>query len=155
MKVLLAYARAHLRPKLRRRKKAAAKRAVDPGPAILSEKAYYEPQPPSYQECVAHPAPPLREKTAVAERGRPREILYRSQLNDFLERKETRHTLPPVKVRPFKRIARENVDYGALLRNQANAAVWTGHFGLVQLMFWIFLAFLLMVETTKVVVGFG
>lgn len=89
-----------------------------------------EPLPPAYDECVgfAPPPHPPPEKKHLESRGRPREILYKSQLNELVRRKQIRRPSPP-----RQRVAlKDRTDYGAILRLQAASKAWEGHFGTVR-----------------------
>lgn len=171
MKVLIAYARNHFpRVKFRRKRKAIEKEQIQElinevtrndiqatrqnmadatPPAAYSEKEIYE-LPPSYHECVLQP--PIHPPEKREPRGRPREILYRSQLNELVERRKIRRPLPPAANRRPKRILQEKIDYGALLRTQADAAAWMGHFRVLEGVLFLFLMVILVGKVGEICV---
>lgn len=107
------------------------------------------PLPPAYHECVEFYPPPPAEKAGEVpgathggagrvavptsrdqSRGRPREILYKLQLNELRQRRLVRRPLPP-KRRPGK-VGRDSTDYGAILQLQAASCAWRTRFSAIQ-----------------------
>ncbi|SGZ56154.1 CIC11C00000003785 [Sungouiella intermedia] len=94
-------------------------------------------QPPTYDECVEyapplHP-PPATEKTVpdtsvgeqmarANERGRPRELLYKLQLNDIMLRRPRRPS--PEARKPIKPADIDYTNYRELIYWQSRATAW-------------------------------
>lgn len=116
-------------------------------------------QPPTYDECVdyappLHPPPvaeklpspeklaspekvpspekvsPVTETQPERERGRPRELLYRLQLNDIMLRRPRRPSPEPR--RPIKPAEVDSTNYGELLYCQSRATVWVQGFDFIR-----------------------
>lgn len=100
--------------------------------------------PPTYDECVEyapplHPPPISTPPIAIEkERGRPRELLYKLQLNDMMLRRPGRPS--PIARKPIKSAQLDTTNYKELLWNQAQAAEWAQGFGMVKLVTFAWLA---------------
>lgn len=92
--------------------------------------------PPTYDECVdyappLHPPPPPQ--LTEAERGRPRELLYKLQLNDLRQRRPRRPS-PPAR-RPINPEQLDITNYRELAWNLARAAAWDHMFEVLKYFF--------------------
>lgn len=109
--------------------------------------------PPLYTECVGEkpsekqeePAEPsilvTEVKVTQTARGRPRELLYRSQFNELQESL----VRPAEQYVPYRKITRTNpisIDYRAVYHKQAVAEVWYELFNVVKVAVWAILAWL-------------
>lgn len=95
--------------------------------------------PPTYDECVEY-APPLDPPPIPErERGRPRELLYKLQLNDMMRRQ--RRPSPAAR-RPIGACSRKEIDYRELMWGVSRAAGWAWMFRQVQCAAVMWLVFL-------------
>lgn len=95
------------------------------------------PQPPTYAESVDF-APPLH-PPPEKERGRPRELLYKSQLNDIMLRRPKGPSPAARKVFAPTRIDATN--YRLVKMRQAHAASWEQVLGMVKVATMVWLIF--------------